>query len=132
MIRQIDDELYQVVCDWWRVHEWPIMERRLLPRRGFVSFVGEKPIMAGFLYKDETADFGMFDFLVSNPESSRDERDTAFNFLVDKVEKEAKESGITLLFTVSSHQGFTKRLLHHDFIDSGEGYIRHLIKIIGG
>ena len=110
MIRQVDDDLYQTICSWWKEHGAPAIPRGLLPRRGYVVIEGGRPIIAGFLYKDETACFGMVEYISSDPESTKEERATGFAALMDHILKVARDEGVRFLTTTANHPGLIEKL----------------------
>ena len=110
MIHPLTNDLYQVLCGWWQSYGWPIAPKNILPKRGYVSFIGENPMCAGFLYKDEDADFGVMDYIVCNPDSAPEERATAIDEIEKHIRGVAKSIGIVLLMTMSSTEKLTEKL----------------------
>ena len=115
VIRQIDDGLYQTVCSWWKDRGAPPIPRELLPKRGYIVVKGDKPIIAGFLYKDETARFGMVEYISSDPKSTKEERVAGFVELMDHILMVAKEDGIMFLITTANHPGLIEKLKNSGF-----------------
>src|SRR3990167_6225154 len=115
MICQIDDNLYQTVCSWWKDRGAPAIPRDLLPKRGYVVVKGDRPIIAGFLYKDETARFGMVEYISSDPKSTKEERSSGFVELMDHILTVAKEDGIMFLITTANHPGLIEKLKNSGF-----------------
>lgn len=129
MIQQIDDSLYQTICSWWIAHNWPVLPKEMLPKRGYMAFLGEKPIIAGFLYKDETSAFGMMEWMISNPDSSREQRDESFKELIKHVQEVSKEIGVRFLFTTTSKESLINRYKDAGFLVSDQS-VTHLTKEI--
>lgn len=50
-VKELDDELYEILAGWWSSRALIAPMWEILPR-GYVSFIGGKPIFAGFLYKN--------------------------------------------------------------------------------
>lgn len=116
MIKQIDDELYGVLCSWWKLHGWTCMPRALLPKTGHVSFVEDKPVIAGFLYKMEDCCFGVIAWVVGNPESTSEERSIGFSELLESFKVKSKEMGIVGLWTsVPGGNNLVNRYLENGF-----------------
>jgi len=110
MIKPITFELYQTLVGWWEAYNWPIPEQNILPHRGYVYFIGEKPMGAGFLYNDPTADFGLMDFIVCNPDSTPEERAEAIKGVETHIRKTAKALGIKAVLTISYAAKLTEKL----------------------
>jgi hypothetical protein len=109
MIKKIDDELYQVVCSWWKDRGWPQIPRVMLPDRGYVSFVADVPVAAAFLYKDESAAFGMIEWAISDPFAQVDTRSNAIDEVIAYIVNEANKIGIKLLFTSLKNKSLLER-----------------------
>lgn len=123
MIKTIDKELYEIICGWWRARGWPAMPLDALSKRGYIVFIDDRPIVAGFLYKDETSCLGMFGWIISSPDSTHDERDKCLDELISHVEFVAKDIGITLLMTSIKHGSLVEKLKGHSFLVLGDGSI---------
>lgn len=129
MIKSINDDLYKLICTWWEAHSWPALPQELLPKRGYVIYINEKPVIAGFVYKDETSGFGMLEWIVSNPESTKEERDEGFRELVAHVESVGREIGIKFLFTYANHVSLIQKYQSNGFMVVDQNNT-HLIKEI--
>jgi hypothetical protein len=128
MIKQIDDDLYQTVCTWWVARGWPELPQGFLPKRGYVAFVGEKPIIAGFLYKDETSYFGMMEWIVAAPDASKEEKTIGFNELCEHISQVAKNAGVKLLMTAVNNPSLQQRYENNGFNPTDTG-MTHLQKV---
>ena len=126
MIKEIDDSLYSTVSGWWKARDFVPPQREILPR-GYVAFVDEVPIFAGFLYKDDRACLGLFIFLTSNPEASIEARKKAFSELEQHVEAVSKSLGIKALITGTNNQNLCDRFLENGFKKYDENAV-HLMK----
>lgn len=115
MIKLIGSSYYSILCNWWQSHGWPAIPKELLSSRGYISCLNEKPIIAGFLYKDETSTFGMMEWIIANPESTQEERTVAFKELVDHVVEEAGKIGVKFMFTVVKSDSLKNRFLENGF-----------------
>lgn len=120
-VKQIDDELYDVICGWWRDHGWPVLPKELLPKHGYIVVLDGRPVIAGFLYKDVTASFGMIEWIVADPKSTRDDRDKCFPSLIEKLLSSATECGVKLLVTTAIHKSLIGRLEKSGFVIDYDG-----------
>jgi hypothetical protein len=114
-VKLMDEELFEVVCGWWKKHSWPVMPRDFLPKRAYVSFVDDVPTWAGFLYKDEGSCHGMFEWAVANPDIFGEVRGVGFTALISWVCEEAERCGIKYLMSTTSSGGLEKRLEREGF-----------------
>lgn len=127
MITPINDTLYEVICGWWKAYGFPVLPIDLLSKRGFISFINSKPVVCGFLYKDETSSFGMIEWITVNPDSSEEDRRDAFKALMDHFKSLSKEIGIKFLISVSTNESLTSRLEGSGFCLTKNTYLQHLI-----
>ena len=130
MITPINDTLYEIICGWWKAYGWPIPQENILSKRRYICFIGEKPMCAGFLYKDESSAFGLMDFIVCNPDSTKEDRAQAIAELVAHIESVAKEIGIKALLTISVTEKLTHKLQDLGYYRTQETHLAHLIKNI--
>jgi hypothetical protein len=120
MIKQIDDELYEVVCGWWVKRGWPIIPRNMIGSDLFIAFSGEKPIMSAVLYKAEGCAYGMLEWFNSNPDSTREERDQVFDGLVEHLTSVGKSKGVAGFQNFTNHRSLKERLLKAGFFETDQ------------
>lgn len=106
---------YPIISEWWKAYKWPILPQDHLPKKGYIVYHEKKPIIAGFVYRTDSS-FGLFEWIVANPEIKGLKRTLAFGFLVDSVVKYSKEIGIKTLFSSISNENLKKRFLAEGFI----------------
>ncbi len=97
MIRKINDKLFAIFQDWCRSQGWPQAPRELFPSRGYIAFIGEKPVIAGWLYRDPDSAYSMMEYVVANPDSSHEDRSICFHELAEHIFEEARASGAKLM-----------------------------------
>lgn len=108
-------EHYELICSWWTVHKWPQIPSNHLPKTGFVIYdLANEPIIAGFVYKTDSA-FGLFEFIVSNPNKHGLIRDMALEQLTSAVVKYSKGAGIKSLFSSVINPSLIKKLVSNGF-----------------
>lgn len=126
MIKQIDDELYKTVCDWWKAKNYPQIPFEMLTE-GFVSFSGNKPVFFGVLYSG--GPFGFFAYPTVNPKSDFKEREEAFKDLINEVNKISKKLGVKCLNVITNNGSLIKRFEDNNF-NQYDTDIVHLVKTI--
>lgn len=120
MIKQIDDNLYGVICGWWAARGWPVLPKESLPKTGYIAFIEEKPIAAGFILKFEEIPIGMLEWIVSDPDTSHKERSEAISELMDHMISESKNIGIRILGASISNMRLKEKYLQKGFLVSDE------------
>lgn len=118
---------YEVLASWWAKHNWPAVPLDHLSRLGYVCCDGERPIIAGFLYLTGTA-FGIFEFIVANPEAGPKAKHEALALLIESVKIIGKEMGCRSLFTSVGHRGLIRQLKKQGFAETDTG----MTNLIGG
>lgn len=117
--KQIDEELFKTVQEWFKSYNWP-MERWLVSDRGFVSYINDKPISAGWLYVCTGSQLGFMDWLVANPETSPEERAEGIKILLERIHEEAKEAGLKRFITITEQPTLMEKLESNGFYKTDE------------
>jgi len=131
MIKLIGPEEYVTVCSWWGKHGFPIVPPQSLPSTGYMAFNKDYDICAGYLYLMREGNFGWMEFLVSNPDATKEIKADAFKELIDVITEIAKGMGVEVLLTSCdrSKQKLIDRITSNGFFDGGES-VAHLMKVI--
>lgn len=129
MILPITADLYQTLCSWWTTHSWPAIPREMLPMRGYMAFQNDTPVIAGFLYRDDTSLVGMIEWIVSNPDVSHGTKQAGFTELMTHIALVAKGLGLRALFTTSNNSNLNDKLIGHGFNKTDEA-MTHFLKEI--
>lgn len=116
MIKQVDDALYSMICQWWDGHGWTAVPREMLPPHGYVVFLEDKPIAAAFLYKGVDCSFGFMDWVISDPKSSHSERDIALSVLLNHIQEVAKAIGLKAYVTMTKNKSLIKKYSEKNFV----------------
>jgi len=107
--RNLNEEDYEVICEWWELWKWPVLPREMLPDNGKCGYMVEKngvPIVSGFLYLTNSTG-ALLEWIVSNPDYREEDRKEAIEMLINGAEKDCKKIGITYIFSI----GRTKSLI---------------------
>lgn len=130
MIKQIDDELYQVVCGWWKDRGIPLIKRRSLPRHSYVLCHNDRPVIFGCFYKDEVADVGFLGWIVSDKNADKEIRNGMYDYLINYLEKTAKEAGVNSLLAIGKFGTIDDRLASHGYFRVQENATHYYLKEI--
>lgn len=117
---------YPIVSSWWTARSWPVLPLDLLPKTGVV--VGD--YCAGFLYSTDSR-ICWIEFIVSNPNTDKAERDRAMNLLLDRLIVEAKNLGCKVIFTSAKNEHLERRLKSKQFQQT-DSQVNHYLFFMGG
>lgn len=112
--RPYQPENHATLAQWWIHHGWPVMPEDHLPPTGVVIWNDSTPLAAGFIYKTNSK-FALFEWVVSNPQSTKSERSEALDLLFKSINTLAKELEISTLFSTTSHKGLIERYKQNGF-----------------
>lgn len=118
MIKSITPETYEIVVDWWQRHNFHVIPYEMLPKRGYISYIDEMPIAAGFLYipEDDDGKIAFSCWYVRNPAATPADVDLGFTELGAHIQKVCKEKGIWGCFTFTGVPALIDRLEALDYI----------------
>lgn len=96
---------YEEVARWWKAHDWPALEPRMLSEAGLVV----EGLCAGWLYKTDSC-IALLEWVVGNPDADKELRSEALDLLIKTAKNMAKNQGYSLMFTFTSHPALIKRM----------------------
>lgn len=120
MIFDIDKKYYDIVSKWWQTHGWPALPKNVLPKRAYISVINEKPLIAGFLYKDDSSSLGMLEWIVANPDADYSEKTVGFNELITHIDNVCKNDKILFVLASTNNKSLKERYLKNGFIESDQ------------
>ena len=131
MIKVIDDKEYEVLVDWWNRHKFANLPKQFLPSTGYIAYINDIPIVAGFLYIPKTGKIGWVEWVVKNPDSTLEEMDIGYKELMDTIINTAKEDGVDVLFVSLRNKSYQARLEDVGFFVTDENATNMLLNIGG-
>ena len=111
VFRPLVKEDYDIICDWWKKWEWPVIGKDFLPQDGLGGFMVEKnkkPIVAGFVFLTNSKG-AWFDPIVSDPDYREDDRDSAVEQLIDGVQQFCINMGVRCIFHIGRNKGLMNK-----------------------
>ena len=129
MIQEITDSDYPMLVEWWAAHQWPAIPKEALPPLGYISWKGEKPILAGYVYFTLGSTMCWLEWIVGNPDSTPEERGEALKEIVEKTDQVARENGYSMIFTATKHKKLIERFKSNGF-NVTEEEMTHLLKVL--
>lgn len=120
---------YSDVCKWWAGHKpWqPVPIDHLAP----IGFIVEKngtKLAAAWCYFTGTA-FGLFEFLVSNPEAPVMKKFRAIELLIDHCLGTLKNAGVKSVFTSIKNDALERLLVKHGFLVTDREMVNLLARL---
>lgn len=114
---------------WWKAHGWPGVSKAILPKLGLIIENNGKPVIAGFVYMDNSVGVAFIEWVVSNPSAGKKEMLACLGILFDFAEQRLKQLGYGLLLSSCSEQ---IKSLYEKFgmVDAGGPPHYHLYKIL--
>jgi hypothetical protein len=115
-VRQYKPSDYISVASWWVMHDWPVIDADHLPKHGFI--VDDKAV--GFLYMTDSK-IAWLEFIVANPNVSKEDRSEALDLVINKLIDLAKELEFKTVFSSVTHPRLIERYKRHGFVVTDTG-----------
>lgn len=113
------DEHYEMLSEWRKKRNLESMSIDGFPKTGLIVYEKEKPILASFLY--DTDSYWIFiDGTISDPDTTREERNNAVDMVLDGLLELAKFKEKRIIATYISQKHIGKALKEHEFVKAGE------------
>jgi hypothetical protein len=104
MLRRYLNTDYETVKVWADMRKFPLLPQEYLPVTGFIH----EGFCVGFLYKTDSK-IAWLEWVISNPFSDSEKRNSAMNEIIEELAKDAKEQGFKVIFTSVEHKGLIER-----------------------
>ena len=108
--RTLTESNYEILSDWWKAWNWPVMAKDMLPDNGtggiMIENEGEN-IVAGFLYWSNSK-MVWLDWIISNPNADKKIRKQAIELLILTAEQMVKEAGSKYMMSISRSNSLLK------------------------
>ncbi|WP_456867573.1 hypothetical protein [Galbibacter sp. BG1] len=132
--RLLEEEDYEVLCDWWKWHRFPVPSREILPNDGKsgIMIYDENGVSycAGFLYLTNSHSVGWVEFIVSNYAiKDREVREKAIVTLIQSISYLANKSGCKMLFSSLRNENLKQKFIKAGY-NVGSKNTVELIKIL--
>lgn len=125
---------YDKLKGWWDFWKFPAPAVAALPKyddeltTGLMVSSNGIDICAGFLYETNSA-LCWVEFIVSNPDSGKEERSEALSLLIDEFTEEAKRLGFGAIFASIKHPSLLNKYIKAGYT-LGTKNTNELIKIL--
>ena len=109
---------YDIIQQWWTLHGSFAPKPQHLSSTGII-IEADDPLCAGWLYNTDPK-ICVFEFVVSNPNVSKDLRDAALTLLIEEIKKLAFQRGYELIYSSVKGMKYINRLQAAGFIIADE------------
>jgi hypothetical protein len=113
-IIKFDHTKYELLCEWWKDHNWPNISLESLPTTGYIIEKNETKVCAGFLYKSDS-NITWLEFIISNKKCNYETKQEGLDLLIKTLCDEAKKDGYSIVFTSCSHNGLIEKYSNNGF-----------------
>jgi hypothetical protein len=100
-LEKVNETHLSMLNSWAESFSLPPMPSSFLPKNGFLVYVDNIPVMAGFLYLTDSS-IAFLENFISNPVSNKDQRRLAISKMLEASVLYAKEKSYTALYARSS------------------------------
>jgi hypothetical protein len=109
-VRQLVDNDYDKLCQWWSDWRWVPISRDFLPENGTGGLMVTKDgvdICAGFVYMTNSK-VAWIEFVVSNFHYRESDRKSALEFLIHSLTDICKQNGLLYAFSTLKNESLIK------------------------
>jgi hypothetical protein len=125
---------YPVMEAWWTAHGWTPVIKEILPKLGLVVSMQEvdcdTPIVAGWLYMDNSAGVSWMEWVVSNPNSTAMQVYRGMSVLIEAMRDLAKSNNYGVMLTCCRQPSLMRFYEKNGFSKTDEG-VTHLMMFTG-
>jgi hypothetical protein len=118
MLRRYTQFDYATISEWGRKRQFPVLPPEFLPRTGLIH----ENYCVGFLYGTDSK-ICLMEWVISNPDSDKEERNIAMNELICALLEEAKRQGFKIVFSSveAANEKLVKRYESNRFVVTDRG-----------
>lgn len=111
----------QIVNSWWSERNQLVIEKDYLSDYGVLAFINNKAVGCMWLYPVLSTKWSMIRFPITDPKSSKVDRELALDLIFDNIHNISKDMGYKYMFCTSNHPSLIKRLEKYNYVlDSKE------------
>jgi hypothetical protein len=124
-VRRFISSDYNDLVNWWKAQKWTPVPEDHLPEYGLVI----DGIAAGFIYRTDSK-FALLEFVIANPNTTKEERSEALDLIIDDLLFIAKELGHSTVFTSLEHPKLLERYEKHGFIPTDKNVTNMIRRLV--
>lgn len=130
-VRNLTEEDYDILVEWWRKWKWTPVSRDFLPQNGtggIIVYKNDTPIVAGFLYLTNSS-VAWCEFIVSNFEYKNKDRKEAIKILIHELTLIAENCGAKYVYTVVKNENL--RIVYEEMgYSKGSSNVQEMVKVL--
>jgi hypothetical protein len=124
-VRNLKEEDYKTLSDWWTFWWGKPVERYALPddlSEGILILKNDIPICSGFIYRTSSSSLFWIEFIISNNEiKDKELRDSSLDYLLQVLLELCKRAGAKTIFTSVKHPSLIKKYIKNGFTKGDDG-----------
>jgi len=120
---------YLMLKTWWESWGWDAIPEVALPKTGIIVSNNGEDVTAGFIYKTDSCVCWAENY-ISSKTASKEARQGAVEFLIDKMMVEAKEQGFIVMMSSVQHKGLVSKLVNAGCDPNIETNMTNLTKVL--
>lgn len=122
---------YEVLCGYWKAHDFPPPAAVFLPALGVVAMDGQRIMAAGWCYLDNSVPVAKLEWLVANPDASPFESVKAIMMVTDFLQKRISQPDLNyqVMLTTCHQAGLVRLMEKQGFIKTDEG-MTHMVYVV--
>lgn len=129
-LREFTTADYPMLCEWWKAHGFPALPLAILPRLGLVVEHESKPVVAAFLYMDNSVGVSMMEWLTTAPDAPMKVLPSAIRAICDVMKQRAREMNYGVMLT-TCRQPALARVYEKNGFERTDDSVIHLIAVLG-
>lgn len=123
------DDVYEMMCEFWDLHKFPKISRKILPKNTFVVYVNDVPAYTTSFYFTDSESLAWLGWQISNPKLKYKDKKGALTHLMNYICEYAKSNNIKMILTTSSTESAITSLKESGF-QEGDMNVNHYIKTL--
>lgn len=121
---------YETIQYWADQRNLPRINKTRFSKYGLMAYDSDKDIAACFLYPFDGSEWCMFELLISNPETSPEQRDESMELLFINLCNIAKDMGYKEIFTTSHLKSVSNKLTKLGFVKNNDAVHHYIGKLV--
>ena len=128
-LREYSPKDYPMLARWWQAHGWPGVSQAILPKLGLILEDNGAPVVAGFVYMDNSVGVAFLEWVVGSPNASGKQIVAGIGHLIEFAGRRVKEMGYGVLLTACKQDALVRLYEKNGFEKTDDG-LTHLVKIL--
>lgn len=123
------DKDYDMFKSWWTERKHVIIPKDFLTPFGFISYIDDKPISAMWLFPVLGSKSCSIRFPISNPDSTKKERNECLIDIIKKLNSLAREMDYKYVLCTTNHTGLIDKLKQVNYVEDASN-CKHMVGVL--